>query len=338
MRFPTVSAVVVNYNHFSLLRQCLQSLYHSDLPELEVIVVDNCSPEDGLDEITADFPQAKFLFQKSNLGFSAGCNTGIREARGEYVFLVNNDAMVAPTGWGKLPEYFAADPTIAAVQPKILIDGGQTINNCGLRVQYLGFAWDHHYRQSAHAVQQAEDLAAFSGAAVVLRRDILEQIGAFDENYFMYHEDVDLSFRLRLAGYTIRLQPELMVEHHYSYKRDPQRFYYLERNRWFTVIKTYSWKALVLLGPALLLMEVGMWMFSAQQRWFRKKIASSFAVLLALPRLIGMRKQIKQAAVKHFYQSLMGGIVFPELNHPLLVHVANPFFIWYWWQAKKLLI
>jgi GT2 family glycosyltransferase len=333
---PSVSVVIVNYNNLALLRKCLNSIVRSNLQNYEIIVVDNNSTETGVGELVAGFSGAKLILLPKNIGYAAGSNRGIQKARGEYVLLLNNDAELTGYNWGTAIERFQHDPQLAALQPKIIFIDEPLINNCGLQVNILGFSWNKYYRQPIGSVIHTEDLAAFSGAAVMMRKSAIEQVGLFDDRYFMYHEDVDLSCRLRRAGWKIQGQPNFVVAHHYSYKRDPKRYYYLERNRLYTVFKTFPISLLVLLLPVAVFMEFGMLYFSITNHWFLKKIQSYFDVIVRIPAILRLRHITPVAcSSKDLIGLLSGQIAFEEVQNPLLDRIANPVLLIYRRFLKK---
>lgn len=321
----SISVVIVNFNNLVFLRRCLESVVRSSLQNYEIIVVDNASTEPGIDEAMAAFPDARLVQLPTNIGFAGGSNTGIRQAKGDFIFLLNNDAALIGQNWNSVEEYFQQDEKLAGLQPKIVILDEPLINNCGLQLNFLGFSWNNHYRQPTDSIVGGEQLAAFSGAAVILRRSALERVGLFDDHYFMYHEDVDLSCRLRLNGWTIRSEPQLVVSHQYSYKRAPERFYYLERNRLRTMLKSFPLALLLAALPAFVFMEVGIMYYSLANHWFWQKIRSSIDVFFSLPYLLRDRfRQPRRISVREFTRPLVANVTFEEIQHPLLGRIANP--------------
>lgn len=198
---PTVSVVIPSLNGADLLEPCLASLAAQTRPPLEVIVVDNASG-DGSAEVTGRFaPAARMLRQERNLGFAEACNRGIREARGEWVAVLNNDTEAAPDWIERCLEAAARRPGIAFVACRILESGRRdriySAGECFLRG---GIGYRRGQEQEDHSDYRGEGCVfAAGGCASLYRRDVLERAGGFDPEYFAYLEDVDLGLRLRAA-------------------------------------------------------------------------------------------------------------------------------------------
>lgn len=326
---PALSIVVINYNRFEDLDACLASVPVGQ--DIEVLIIDNCSPETGITVLQQKYPLVSFHILAENVGYAKASNIGLNLARAKIVLLLNNDTVLPPHfDLGRIIEKFRQSTKIAAVQPALLFYKANSINACGLAVNYLGFSWCTAYRKSSSVLPGPSTIAAFSGGAVFLRKSSVTVVGGFDEDYFMYHEDVDLSLRLRLADYQIVFDPSTIIYHKYVYKRDPKKYFYLERNRLTTLFKNYSFRVLVYIFPAFVIMELGMLMYSVTSGWFRQKVLSYVAVIRAIRRI-----QKKRTAVSHvisdaqFFGPIDGQIEFQEVQNVAL-RIANPFLLLYW--------
>ncbi len=212
--------VVVNYNGAEDTRECAESLLGSNSPP-RLVVVDNASSEGGVEEAVAGYPDVETIHSPNNLGFGRGNNLGIRRALSdpecEFVFLLNNDAMIEPDTIEKLeanlddhPEAGMAAPRIVlAEHPEILwcASGGVDWRKGVARVPgYLGPA------DSKDALT-SKDVGFASGCAMMVRRSVLEEVGGFDPRFFMYEEDLELCLRIQSKGWIIRYVPEALVRH-----------------------------------------------------------------------------------------------------------------------------
>jgi hypothetical protein len=197
-----VRAVVLCWNNAGLIDRCLEHLLATDWPgRLDVVVVDNGSTDGSTDGWATRHPSVELIETGANLGFAAGVNRGLEDLDGvDAVALVNSDAFVEP-GWLRpLAAALDADPAVGAASPKILFteeaDGRPRINNVG---NVLGRTWEVHDRGYGEVDEgqydREEDVWGWCGAAVLLRRDYLDDVGRFDERLFMYAEDADLSWR-----------------------------------------------------------------------------------------------------------------------------------------------
>lgn len=337
---PVYSVVIVHYNNPAYLAECLASVFACsfDAP-FEVIVVDNASTEGDVHSVLTHFPAVRLLQLDRNVGFAAGNNRALALARGAYLVLLNNDVTVDPHFGDGLQDFFANDPQLAVVQPKILLQNDPTrINNCGLVVQYFGFAWDLGYGQPSSVFAKPFPIGAFSGAAAIVRKRALDEVGMFDNAYFMYHEDVDLSLRLRRAGYRLQCVPAMAAYHRYSFKRHSGRYYALERNRLLTVLKNYPGRALLLIALPFLLFECGMILFSLLDGWFGKKMHAYADVLCQIPAVLRFRKNaVVRISAQQFFRFTVGPLTFSALPQRFVRGLLNPFLASSWFVIRKLI-
>ncbi|MDP2860600.1 MAG: glycosyltransferase family 2 protein, partial [bacterium] len=260
---PLVSIIVLTYNSQRHIRPCLTALFKTKYEDFEVIVVDNASADETIEIVKKEFPKTRLFLNKTNLGYAAGNNLAVEKTRGSLVAFINPDTTVSP-GWLE-PLVSAIEPAkIAACQPKILLSKEKhLLNGTGKTTNFLGFDWLTDY-QKKDKQMKVREITSFSGSAVLTKKEIFLSLSGFDEDFFMYGEDSDLSWRMRLSGFKILFTPESVVYHEYKYKPEEhiqkasKKFYLLERNRIVTLLKNYSLKTLILLLPVFLFMEVGM--------------------------------------------------------------------------------
>lgn len=205
-QFPKVNIVVLNYNGKDCVRACLTSLFRIDYPNFEVVFVDNNSTDGSLEATRQYFPRATFIKNEQNLGFSAGNNVGIRyslEKMADFVFLLNNDTKVERNFLTKLIGAVQADQKIGLASPLILKADTQEIWFSGGKIDWLKMKTRH--------ADSATDF--ISGCAMLVRADVFSKIGLFDEDFFLYWEDVDFSLRARNAGYSSLVVRDASVRH-----------------------------------------------------------------------------------------------------------------------------
>jgi GT2 family glycosyltransferase len=256
------SVVVVNWDLWEELEACLESLTAQTHRELEVIVVDNGSSDGSPDLVVERFPQFKLLRQTENLGFAEACNRGIAASHGEWVAMLNNDAVAEP-GWAEALVRAAegAPAHLGMLQSLMLFKAKPDVINTtgiGLGSDGGGFDLNEGMPRQAGAVK-AEIFCASAGAAAY-RRSMLEQIslesGYFDRTHFMYLEDLDLGWRAQLAGWTATYLPDAVVYHRYHgssqrHGRDWLRAI-ARTNRIRTLLKNGSWPLLAKLSVSML--------------------------------------------------------------------------------------
>ncbi len=343
-----VAIIVVAYNGRSDLVDCLASVFDSPDPGVvkHVIVVDNASTDGSADVVRSRFPQATLIVSETNRGFAGGNNLGwqfvcAQLPRVQYAVLLNQDTLVE-TNW--LPpaiDFLERHAAAGAVQSKLLLYPETTrINSLGNRSHYLGFGFVSHFGEcdgGSPTVPVEIDFA--SGAAVTLRRTLIDEVGLFDESMFMYLEDMDLGWKLRQLGHTVYLVPGSVVFHKYAPTAPWRHYYYLERNRWILLLTYYRVATLLLLLPALLFMELGQWTFALRHRLLaqRARVYGYFLSWQAVCHVAHRRRVVqrrRRLGDRAFTRSFAGRIRFPGMDNKLLEWVANPV-LNVWWQIVR---
>lgn len=221
---PLVSVAIVSWNTRELLRACLASLpYASARVGIEAIVVDNASTDGSAEMVRQEYPEVVLLENATNAGFTRATNQAIEEASGELVFLLNSDAAVREGCIERLVEVAFSDETMGAVAPKLVNPDGSTQPSAGQfpRMWHRAFPGRFERRYQAQLGRRLSSSATgwaeidwLAGAAVLLRRGTLEQIGLLDERFFMWYEDLDFCRRLQRAGLRRVLVDDAVVVHH----------------------------------------------------------------------------------------------------------------------------
>jgi GT2 family glycosyltransferase len=290
----TLSTIIVTHDSRQAIERTVPALAAQLRDHDELIVVDNASADGTPTAVRELAPRAAVIETGANLGFSAACNRGAEEASGELLCFLNPDA-VPETGWRDAIERPLGDaPGWAAWQGLVTADGGRTVNTRGGVVHFTGIAWAGGAGEELQgAAVDGGDPAFVSGACLAVPRDVFRDAGAFPEQYFLYHEDVDLSLRLRLEGRALGVEPDARVDHSYDFDKGPDKWRFLERNRWATVIRTYPAPLLALLTPGLLATEAALVAIAAGSGWLPQKLAAYRDTLGALPRLLRERREIQ---------------------------------------------
>jgi GT2 family glycosyltransferase len=236
---PLVSIITLNYNQASVTAEFLESSKKLLYPDFEILICDMASTEDpGKIFNISDYPNTRLLRSTKNLGFSGGNNWGIRQARGEFIFIVNNDTDLSPDIIQRLIEPFFQNPLIGIVCPKIkYFDDPHIIQYAGFRPMnpFTGRTFsigDHETDEGQYNTPGATNGA--HGCAMMVKKEVIEKTGLFPENFFLYYEEWDLSARVQKAGYQIWYQSDATILHKESMtvgKENPMKTYYLTRNR-----------------------------------------------------------------------------------------------------------
>jgi GT2 family glycosyltransferase len=262
--------VVVAYRSGEALSRCLESVL-ATRGVLEAIVVDNGG---GGPEIEAarGLAGVQVVDPDTNLGYAGGCNAGAAEARGDVLVFLNADTELDP-GAAEALAAALEDAAIGVAMPRLrLLDDPDRLNSAGNVVHLTGLAWPGGYGERAESVAERSDVPYASGAALALRAETFRALGGFAEELFLYQEDLELSWRARLAGLRVVVEPAADVRHAYRYEPlDAGKHYWLERNRLVFVLTAFSGRLLVLLAPVLVATEVALALLARREGWWREK-------------------------------------------------------------------
>ena len=291
---PTLSVLVVAYDSRDDLAKTIPAL----LPELgdgdELIVVDN-KPGDGSVEVVRELaPAARVVRMGRNAGFAGGCNAGAEVASGDLLVILNPDAAPLP-GFGEAIRRPWREGRGWAAWQALVVEGDRTtINSAGNPIHFTGIVWAGRHGRPVSEAPVAGEVPLLSGACLAIPTDTWRRVGGFPEQFFMYHEDVDISARLRLFGGTIGIEPSAVVAHDYEFSANPDKWRWLERNRLAFLVRTYPASLLVLLAPALLATELALLAVSAAGGWGWQKLRADLEFLGWLPRLLRERRAIQR--------------------------------------------
>lgn len=236
------SIVIVNWNGARLLPACLDAVRAQTREPGEVIVVDNASTDDSLALLTTRYPEVRLLRYTKNLGFAGGMNAGIAASRGALVIALNNDAIPAPGWLAALVAPLETIPTLGStMSTMVFAHAPERIAAAGIAVYRNGLALDDLLGVPLAALSSTlRPIFGPTGGAAAYRRAMLDDIGHFDEDFFLYLEDVDLAWRARLRGWSSLHVPEALVTHLYSASSgqgSPLKRFHLARNRLWTLRK-----------------------------------------------------------------------------------------------------
>lgn len=242
MTTPRVSIVIVSWNAKSVVQKCLPSVVATDYPDLEIIFADNASTDGTAAWIARAYPDVKIVRHPENWLFARGNNAALRHATGDLVLLLNNDIEVPPGWLAPLVETITENPKVAAVQPKLLqYDDRGRFEYAGAAGGYLDRAGYPFTRGRLFNTMETDrgqyddtrDIFWATGAALLLRRSALDDVGLLDERFEMHMEEIDLCWRLQRRGYRVRVDPRSTVYHIGGAslpQSSPRKTYYNFRN------------------------------------------------------------------------------------------------------------
>jgi len=253
---PFVSIIILNFNQLGVTCEFLESTKKLTYSNYEIIMVDNASKENPTEIIKTKYPDVKLIVSDRNLGFTGGNNLGIKAAKGDYYFIVNNDTEVTADLLERVIETFDLDKDIGVVSPKIKYYSNPDT------IQYAGFSEVNPFtgRGKTYGGKKFDNgdfdtpgyTAYAHGAAMMVKREVVEKVGMLPDLFFIYYEELDWSAHIRRAGYKIYYQPKGLIFHKESItmgKESAMKAYYHTRNRILFMrrnTKTYQFPVFVL--------------------------------------------------------------------------------------------
>lgn len=238
---PIVSIVIINWNGQRVLSRCIDAVFAQSCTDFETIIVDNASNDSVVEELRSD-SRLEIVGLEQNYGFAAANNIGARIARGKWLALLNNDAFPTPEWLAELITIAEAQPPETFYAPRLVQANDSTkLDGEGDVYHVSGLAWRrNHNKNILEASNRVEEVFSACAAAALYPREAFIRVGGFDEDFFSYHEDIDLAFRLRLQGYRCLYVPTAVVAHIGSAslgKRSDFALYYGHRNLVWTFFK-----------------------------------------------------------------------------------------------------
>ncbi len=325
---PGVAVVIVTHDSAAELPETLAAL----LPQLgdadEVVVVDNASSDGSAEVARRGAPDAVVVETGGNLGFAGGCHAGADASSAELLLFLNPDAVPQPGCIDALRARAVAQPEWGAFQGVVTMLGGTQVNTAGNYVHFLGFGWAGDLDAPVASIaSEPREVGFASGACLVVRREAWDAVGGFDPRYFMYVEDLDLSLRLRLAGWGVGVEPAARVDHDYAFAKGDYKWFYLERNRWWTVVGVYPGPLLAAMVVPLLLFELVLLVAAWRGGWLPAKLRAQAAVVRELPAMLARRRTVqatRRVGARAFAETLTTSLDSPHLAMAHAVPGAVP--------------
>lgn len=270
-RRPRVSVVLLAYGPEPWLVDCVSAVLASTGLDLDVVLVDNGYTGGELSTV-AGLPAVRVLRPGRNTGYAGGCRIGAAAATGDLLAFVNSDVIVAPHALARLAAVAGEKGVGAATASVRLADRPGVVNSAGNPLHFTGLSWAGGHGEPAGRHAHRRPAPLVSGACFAIRAELWHRLGGFAEEYFAYHEDVELSLRLWQRGLRVEYVPDAVAHHHYEFARTAAKSYLLERNRLITVLTAYQARTLALLTPMLLLTEAAVLAAALRGGWGRQKI------------------------------------------------------------------
>ena len=296
---PDISIVIVSWNGRTFLEPCLDALLAQRGADFEVVVVDNGSTDGTSGLVASRFPSVRLVTLQENRGFAGGSNTGASAARGRFVAFLNNDT-IPEAGWlARLRAGVDEAAGVLLTTSRIVYMHDATIvDSAGDGMFRWGGAFKrHHGGRADHALVSGEVFGVCGGACLI-RRDVFDELGGFDEAFFASHEDVDLSYRARLRGYRCGYVADAIVRHHGSAtlgRVSPFAVFHGQRNLEWVYLKNTPSSLLVRTFAGHLLYDVAAAAYFARQGMLVPFLKAKGAALAAFPRVLRQRRDIQRS-------------------------------------------
>ena len=315
-RNPSVEIIIPHYRGDVMLERCVASLDSTLYKEMSICIVDNGSGEvAALERLKKKFERLKVISLPTNKGFAGGCNKALFSSSADYVVFMNDDAVVEPSWLEPLVKAAEVDRSIAALQPKVLSlqehRRGKKVfdyaGGAGGMIDRLGYPYC--YGRTFYGTEndkgqydRERDIFWASGVAMFARRDVVAELGGFDEDFFMHMEEIDLSWRILLKGYRILSMPSAVVYHEGGAslaKDSPEKTYLNHRNNLIMLLKNRDMAALVWVLPIKLVLEcvAGIYYLATKRYRFSKALnvfRAMFDNVLRLGETVKKRKEVQR--------------------------------------------
>jgi GT2 family glycosyltransferase len=275
-----------------------------------------------------------------NLGFAGGANLGAERAGGAVLVFLNPDTVVATGAIAELARTLE-ERSVGIAMPRLrLLAEPELLNSAGNVVHVSGLAWPGGYRTRAEALTEMRDVPYASGAALATRADVFRELGGFTDELFMYQEDLELSWRARLRGLRVVVNPRADVYHDYRFEPDRRKRYLLERNRLVFVLSSFSPRLLAVLAPVLASAELAILALAVREGWAREKLAG-WAWLARNARWLARHRRETQG-LRRVSDRELAGLLTPVLDPgmaslPRLANAGNRLLSRYWSLARRAL-
>jgi len=344
-----IAIILVNYKDYAerFLIECRDSIRAQDYPKdfYRVYIVDNASCEKTTEYLKNNYKEA-IIIPRSDGNYAAANNVGLKKATGDscdYFVIANMDTKFDRNWLKELVKAVESDNKIGIAQSKILLYKKNKINSLGNIIHFLGFGFTDGYNQPDREINGYPEIKGYaSGCSFIIKKEVLDKIGGYNEELYMYHDDIDIGWKAKLAGYKIVLAPKSVVYHKYSFNRSALMIYYMERNRYITMFTFYKLPTILLILPALIIMDLGMFLFSAFNGWLGQKLKvykyflkpeSWVKIFKSRQKIKKIRKISDRQMVKNFF----GQVLFQEIDNPVLKYIANPVFNLYWQAVRRVI-
>jgi GT2 family glycosyltransferase len=284
--------VIVSYDtEPEEIRAAVDSLLAQTRAPAEILIVDNGAGGLLAKQLRGYAPEVRTIASGSNLGYNAAVNLAVANSSCDYLLCLNPDARAEADCTEQLAKVADSDARVALVGAQILLEDGVTRNAGANPLHPTGISPSGGYGEPREH-GGPRDVAVVSGACCLIRRASFLALGGHVDELFLYYDDVDLAWRARIAGMRVVYCPAALVRHGYEFARRGRKWFFLERNRVFSVLANYEARTLILLSPLLAVSEIGLLAVAARGGWLKLKLSSYGSLLALRGRLLAQRRLV----------------------------------------------
>jgi GT2 family glycosyltransferase len=344
---PKIAVLICCFNQRAYLPDCFESLRAQDYERFQAYFLDNASSDGSAEYVEAEHPSCTVLRLGANLGFATANNLGMRRAftdGADCCVLLNSDTFSEPTMLSELVASYLRQlkPDVSAglVQATVLLfEQRDRVNTTGNALHYLGYGFCRDYLKRHELQAEDRRILSVSGAAMLVPRRYFEVVGGFDDEFFVYNEDQNYSWRGLMQGFTHVVSARAVVYHKYTFREHAVKMYHSEKNRLMMVLGNYQARTLVVLAPMLILNEAMIVTHAALNGWFRAKLRSYVYVLKAARLIAKRRGEVKAKRTVGdavLFPQMDAALDFPEYRGVLIRRVVSPLMKGYHRVAMRL--
>jgi GT2 family glycosyltransferase len=333
-----VGVLILGYNSIGYLKKCFNSLQIQDFKKISIFYGDNGSNDKSVTFVKKNYPNIKTFDLKINNGYAKGNNLLLKIAFDQGMdlcFILNPDTILKKNTISSLVDSYIKHSDkgvkVGLTQPVILLNQDKTrINTIGNAVHLLGFGFCKDYMRKYSPIKKDKEILSVSGTGMLISKELYKGIGGFDEDFFMYSEDEDLSIRSFLSGYKNILASKSVMYHNYLFSKNKNKWFYSERNRLLIMLKNYPVKLLLFLAVPFFITEIFVLIYSLSTGWFLQKIKSYADVIKKI--IFGYKKRKPFKIEKNYLKMLECSLNFKP------IHRISVIFDWPYILYKNFLI
>ncbi len=348
---PFILVILLNYNDKDNLSDALNSLLLQSYENFKVIVIDNDSKDGSVEFLDEFYPDIEVMARKINDGYAGAYKEYLdfvfKEDKCDAVVLLNTDVVVEKNWLLELVKSGYSDDMTAFAQSVVYLwREGKTnyINTSGNKINYLGFGYCGDYNKRAKEVELKKDYetAYASGCGLLVKKEPYMKIGGLDQDFFAYLEDQDLGWRGWMFGYKSIVSVKSVMWHKYVFQGklfNKRKYFFLERNRLFFLLKNYSFKTIIILFPVLLLVDLAVIMHAILNGYIIEKVKSYFSFLAGVFKMYEKRGYIQSKRLfsdSDLFFRLSPAMDFEELDS-VVFRAANKFFLFYYFLVRRVI-